>query len=147
GGQANNVGVYPPAPALGQQLVAKQVGKRGRGPLSETAFIHEDLCSADQFRRVAHADLCGHRNARIERIQLEAMSEIDKRFQAQPLIRGERPAPPKRLEKLPHFGTATGCPTLFSRVLSRMAATASTERTWPSACPSRAKCMAAGTFS
>jgi hypothetical protein len=42
-GQASNVGVYPPASTLGQQLVAKQVDKRGRGSFAETAFIDEEL--------------------------------------------------------------------------------------------------------
>lgn len=123
-GQANNVGVDPPASTLGQQVVAKQVGKPGRGSFPETAFIDEEVRPVGQFRRVAHTDPRGNGNVRIERIQVEVMSEIDKRFQAQPFLRRQGLAPPKRLKKLAHFGMAIGCASLVL-VPYRMVAIAS----------------------
>jgi hypothetical protein len=123
-GQANNVGVDPPASTLGQQVVAKQVGKPGRGSFPETAFIDEEVRPVGQFRRVAHTDPCGNGNVRIERIQVEVMSEIDKLFQAQPFLRRQGLAPPKRLKKLAHFGMAIGCASLVL-VPYRMVAIAS----------------------
>ena len=73
---ADDVHVRPPAPPLQQQLVAKEVGKRGQAAFAESPLVAEDFLGGKDLLAAANDRAGGDIVDFIVRVEMEGMTVV-----------------------------------------------------------------------
>src|SRR5207248_569717 len=97
-GEANDIGIDPPAALLRQKFVTKEVCECGRRSFAGAVLIDEVFFRRENLRRIADTHAGRNMKLGLERVELEGMTVIDERSQAQNFVWCESLARPERLK-------------------------------------------------